>query len=97
MTSTADIGTVGRTIIFNCSSDLDPVRIEWYRDDRLLSQTNSTSGTVVLDLISTDDEGAVYTCSAIGHHGSQEKNKTLRVQGIIMKVCMTPDGNNNNV
>ena len=98
MTSTADIGTVGRTITFNCFSDLDPVRIEWYRDDRLLSQTNSISGTVVLGLISTDDEGAVYTCRAIdGHHGSQEKNKILRVQGIIMKVCATPDGNNNNI
>ena len=94
MTSTADIGTVGRTITFNCSSDLDPVRIEWYRDNRILSQTNATSGTVVLGLISTDDEGAVFTCSAIGRHGSQERNKTLQVQGIIMKVCATPDGNN---
>ena len=81
MTSTADIGTVGRTITFNCSSDLDPVRIEWYRDDRLLSQTNSISGTVVLGLISTDDEGAVYTCRVIGRHGSQERNKILEVKG----------------
>ena len=91
MTSTADIGTVGSTITFNCSSDLDPVRIEWYRDDSLLSQTNSTSGTVTLGLISTDDEGAVYTCSAIGRHGSQERNKTLEVKGIITKVCMILD------
>ena len=94
MNSTADTGTVGSMIIFNCSSDLDPVRIEWYRDDRLLSQTNSTSGIVVLGLISTDDEGAVFTCSAIGRHGSQERNKTLQVQGIVMKVCVMPDGNN---
>jgi hypothetical protein len=94
MTSTADIGTVGSTITFNCSSDLDPVRIEWYRDNSLLSQTNSTtsSGTVDLELISTDDEGAVYTCSAIGRHGSQERSMMLEVKG--MKVCVILDGYN---
>jgi hypothetical protein len=90
MTSTADIGTVGSMITFNCSSDLDPMRIEWYRDNSLLSQTNSTLGTVVLELISTDDEGAVYTCSAIGRHGSQERSTILEVKG--MKVCVILDG-----
>ena len=81
MTSTTDIATVGSTITFSCTSDLDPVRIEWFENSELLSQTNETSGNVTLDLISTDDEGAVYTCSAIGRHGSQERNKTLNVQG----------------
>ena len=81
MTSSMDTSTVGRAITFSCSSDLDPVRIEWYRDNSLLSRTNSTSITITLGLISTDDEGAVYTCSVIGHHGSQERNKTLDVEG----------------
>ena len=81
MTSSASIGTVGSSITYTCSSDLNPTRIEWYRNNVLLSQTYSTSGAVTLDIISTDDEGAVYTCSAIGHHGSQERNKILNVTG----------------
>ena len=39
---------------------------------------------ITLDLISTDDEGAVYTCSVVGHYGSQEGNITLNVEG---KTC----------
>ena len=83
MTSSATIGTVGSSVMFSCSSDLDPVRIEWHRDNSLLSQRYVTSGSVTLGPISTDDEGAVYTCSAVGHHGSQERNKTLHVKGTI--------------
>ena len=86
MTSSATIGTVGSSITFSCSSDLDPVRIEWYRNSALLSRRYATSGSVTLGLISTDDEGAVYTCSAVGHHGSQERNKTLHVKGT--KSCL---------
>ena len=82
--SDTDTGTVGNRITFNCSSDLDPLRIEWYRENTLLSRVNTTSSTITLNLISTDDEGAVYTCSAIGRHGSQERNKTLNVKGTIM-------------
>lgn len=81
MSSSANIGTVGSFITFSCSSDLDPVRIEWYRNNTLLSQRYTTSGSVTLGPISTDDEGAVFTCSAIGNYGSQERNKTLQVQG----------------
>ena len=83
LTSNRNIGTVGSTITFRCSSDLHPIRIEWYRNGSLLSQTTAQSGSVTLesDLISTDDEGAVYICKAIGHRGSQERDKTLHVQG----------------
>ena len=80
MTSSATVGTVGSSITFSCSSDLDPVRIEWYRDNTLLSQRYSNSSSVILGKISTDDEGTVYTCSAIGY-GSQERTKTLNVKG----------------
>jgi hypothetical protein len=81
MTSSVNIGTVGSSITFSCSSDLDPVRIEWYRNNAFLSQTYATSSSVTLGQISTDDEGAVYTCNAVGQHGSQERNKTLQVKG----------------
>ena len=81
MTSSANIGTVGSLITFSCSSDLDPVRIEWYRNNTFLSRRYATSGSVTLGPISTDDEGAVFTCSAVGYYGSQERNKTLQVQG----------------
>ena len=84
LTSDTDTGTVGNRITFSCSSDLDPLRIEWYRENTLLSRTNTTSSTITLGLISTDDEGAVYTCNAVGRHGSQERNKTLNVKGTIM-------------
>ena len=84
MTSSAVVSTVGSSIIYTCSSDLYPIRIEWYRNNVLLSQTYSTSGTATLGLISTDDEGAMYTCSSIGYHGSQERNKTLSVKGVML-------------
>ena len=88
MTSSAVIGTVGCSITYSCFSDLAPTRIEWYRDNILLSQNYSTSGSVTLGLISTDDEGAVYTCSAISYHGSQERNKTLSVRGTMNTYCI---------
>ena len=86
MTASADVGFVGSTITFSCSSDLDPVRVEWYRDSVLLSQTPGMLGNATVDLISTDDEGAVYTCSVIGHHSSQERYITLKVEGNIMSL-----------
>ena len=84
MTASADVAVVGSTITFSCSSDLSLVRVEWYRNSALLSQTSAVSADVTLDLISTDDEGAVYTCSVVGHYGSQEGNITLNVEG---KTC----------
>ena len=88
MNSSAVIGTVGSSVTYSCSSDLAPTRIEWYRDNTLLSRRYSTSGSVTLGLISTDDEGAVYTCSAIGYHGSQERNKTLSVKGTVHDMAL---------
>ena len=81
MSASTDYATVSSGITLSCSSDLYPVRIEWYRDNSLLSQTSTTSGDVAIDVISTDDEGAVYTCNAIGSRKSQERNMTLSVQG----------------
>ena len=81
MTATSNIGNVSDTISLSCSSDLRPLRIKWYKDNTLLSQTYGSSGTVTTGIISTDDQGAVYTCSAISHYGSQEENVTLNVEG----------------
>ena len=81
MSASTDYATVGRTLTLNCSSDLYPVRIEWYRDNSLLSQTSTTSGNVTLDVISTDHQGAVYICNAVGSRKSQERNMTLSVKG----------------
>ena len=88
MTVSDNVGIVSNSITFNCSSDLDPVRVEWYRNGSLLSETSGTIGEVTLDVVSTDDEGAVYTCSAIGQHGSQERNMTLNVEGDMMLYCI---------
>ena len=89
--SSSDIGTVGDTITFDCSSDLHPIRITLYRDGAYLSQSSEDSEAVTLDLISTDDEGAVYTCKASSHRGSQERNKILHVEGI-QQFCITIGG-----
>ena len=79
----AYIGEVGRTITFNCSSDLFPSRIEWYRDGLLLSQTNGSSGYATIDVISTDDHKVEYSCKAASYLESQEKNFTFNVEGKI--------------
>lgn len=77
------IGEVGGTVTFNCSSDLFLSRIEWYRDDTPLSQTNGSNGYVTVDVITTDDRGAEYSCKAVGCPESQalEKNITFSVKG----------------
>ena len=82
MTSSTIIGTVGSSVTYSCFSDLYPDRIEWYKNGALLSQTSSTSNTMTIDPITIDDEGAVYTCSAISYRKSPERNKTLNVKGI---------------
>ena len=81
MSASTDYATVGSGITLSCSSDLYPVRLEWYKDNSLLSRTSTTSEDVAIEVISTDDEGAVYTCNAIGSHKLQKRNMTLSVQG----------------
>ena len=46
MTASADVAVVGSTITFSCSSDLSLVRVEWYRNSALLSQTSAVSADV---------------------------------------------------
>ena len=76
---------VGRSATFSCSSDLAPTRIRWYRGRSLVSSTYGAQGTVTHSRISTDDEGEVYTCKITSSYGSQERNVTLHVIGIIEK------------
>ena len=41
---------------------------------------------MTLNPISTDDEGALYTCKTVSPYGSQERNVTIHVQGIVILV-----------
>ena len=77
------VGEISRTVTFNCSSDLFPLRIGWYKDGTLLSHTNDSSGyaTHMVDVISTDDHKAEYTCIAVNYLDSQKKNITINVEG----------------
>ena len=70
---------VSNSARFQCSSDLDVLQIQWYRDgNRVLV---STSDDITLDPISTDDNGANYTCRVTSPYGDQERSVVLDVKG----------------
>ena len=47
MSVNTDYTTIGSKITFICSSDLYPVRLEWYRDNSLLLKTSYATGDVL--------------------------------------------------
>ena len=72
---------IGRSTSFSCSSDLSPTRVQWYRNGSLITNSYGSQGRVNLGTITTDDQGALYTCKTVSHYGSQERNITVNVQG----------------
>ena len=47
MSVNTDYATIGSKITFICSSDLYPVRLEWYRDNSLQLKTSNATGDVL--------------------------------------------------
>ena len=87
---------VGSTVKFDCSSDLDPQSITWYRNGLPVASVNGSSKEVTIDPVSTDDQDALYSCTVISPYGSQEQNKTLSVIGWYLSCSVSYLGVGNN-
>ena len=82
MTTSASRLRVGQSASFNCESDLNPTSITWYKEDgTVVTSTNGSSNQMLLNPVSTDDEGRVFTCEANSQYGSQERSISLSTFG----------------
>ena len=66
---------------FYCSSDLDPQTVTWYRNGTVIASVSGSYKDIIIDPISTDHHGMMYSCAVVSPYGSQQRNKTLRVTG----------------
>ena len=72
---------VGQSVTCNCTSDLDPLFMEWYfQGNGSVLQRSRTSITIP---VTTDDEGSVYTCRATSSCGTQQKIMILNTTGML--------------
>ena len=77
---------VGESVECNCSSDLDPISIEWYQGSTVIQQIfDNTSASITIP-VTTDSEGSVYTCLATSSCGTQEKTVTVNTIGMIINI-----------
>ena len=73
--------TVSKTTTFECSSDLDVLQIQWFRDGLLVHSSTDDESEITLDPISTDHNGANYTCRVTSPYGDQQRSVVLEVEG----------------
>ena len=73
---------VGESVECSCSSDLDPISIEWYQGNTSLQQRSDNTGTNITIPVTTDSEGSVYTCLVESSCGTQQKTVTLNTTGV---------------
>ena len=73
---------VGESVECSCSSDLDPISIEWYQGNTSVQQRSYSTRTIITIPVTTDDEGLVYTCLATSSCGTQQKMMTLNTTGV---------------
>jgi len=80
---------VGQVIKCTCSSDLQPITIEWYKQDQSdpfcshnITQYNQNFNGTSYALVkaSTEDQGKLLTCIANTLYGSQNKSLIMDVQ-----------------
>ena len=67
--------------VLTCSSDLDIQQIEWFANSSRVVASSSSELAYILDPVSTDHHGSLYTCVAISPYGNQERIITLNVTG----------------
>ena len=72
---------MGQRERFYCSSDLDPQTVTWYRNGTLTASVSGSYKDIIIDPISTDHHGTMYSCAVVSPYGYQQRNKTLSVTG----------------
>ena len=78
---------VGENVVCSCSSDLDPISIEWYHGNTSLQQRSYYRRTIITIPVTTDGEGSVHTCLVTSSYGTQEKTLTVNTTGMIINSC----------
>ena len=76
---------VGQSVRCYCTSDLDPLFMEWYFQENngsVLQRSDNTRTSITIP-VTTDSEGSVYTCLATSSCGTQQKMVTLNTTGML--------------
>ena len=77
---------VGECVECNCSSDLDPISIEWYQGSTGIQQMSDNTSASITIPVTTDDEGSIYTCLVTSSCGTQKKTLTINTKGKIINI-----------
>ena len=78
------MGNLSDRVTFDCSSDLFPFEIVWYRDNVQLPQAEDSSNGHAMINISTKHHGAEYICIAYSSLEQQELKFYINVAGTRM-------------
>ena len=78
------VGDLSDGVIFDCSSDLFPLNIVWYRDGVPLPQAEYSNGHAIIEIISTEHHEDEYACIAYSPLEKEELNFTINVEGTRM-------------
>ena len=73
---------VSSTVTLSCTSDLEPVIIEWLYSDIVVSNSSSSVAELTFDPVSDDLHGRVYICRVTSPYGVQLGSTTISVLGM---------------
>ena len=89
---------IGDTVRCNCSSDLEPTSISWFKGDqdtpfclptiyRNSSSPSLFSVSEALIKVAIEDHGLSYRCVSDTPYGTQEKSVEVLVEGTLLCMC----------
>lgn len=68
---------IGGSSQFTCSSDLNPLMIEWLHDSEVLVQTEDEYAQLTIPAVNDSLHGREYRCKITSPYGILEKNITI--------------------
>ena len=68
---------IGSNSQFTCSSNLNPLMIEWLHDDVVLVQTEDGYAHLTMPAVNDSVHGTEYKCKVTTPYGVLEKNLTI--------------------
>ena len=74
---------VGENVECSCSSDLDPISIEWYQRNTSVQQSSDSTRTNITIPVTADTKGLVYRCLMTSSCGTQQKMMMLNAKGVL--------------
>ena len=72
---------VGQYVRCSCTGYLDPISIEWYQGNTSLEQSFVNTSSITIP-VTTDNEGAVYTCLMTSFWSTHQEMFILNTTGM---------------